>query len=76
MLWLGKSLQSMFKSRGSTHTWRDLDKATMDSKRLQTRPSSLVYSHSPSLPTGAKAAAAVLDDGGAGALLDRWIAYR
>lgn len=50
--------------------------AYRDAVLLNAAAALVVASHSPSLSTGAIAAAAVLDDGAAAALLDRWIAYR
>ncbi|MFN3434018.1 MAG: anthranilate phosphoribosyltransferase [Sphingomonas sp.] len=50
--------------------------AYRDAVLLNAAAALVVANHSPSLLAGAKAAAVAIDDGGAGALLDRWIAYR
>jgi anthranilate phosphoribosyltransferase len=50
--------------------------AYRDAVLLNAAAALVVAAHSATLLTGARAAAAALDDGRAGALLDRWIAYR
>jgi len=50
--------------------------AYRDAVLLNAAAALVVANHSPSLLAGAEAAAVAIDDGGAGALLDRWIAYR
>ncbi|MGR6328064.1 anthranilate phosphoribosyltransferase [Sphingomonas sp. XXL09] len=50
--------------------------AYRDAVLLNAAAALIVAGHSDDLATGARAAAQVLDDGGASALLDRWIAYR
>lgn len=50
--------------------------AYRDAVLLNAAAALVVAGHSPDLPTGATAAAAALDAGAAGSLLDRWIAYR
>jgi anthranilate phosphoribosyltransferase len=50
--------------------------AYRDAVLLNAAAALVVADHSPHLTAGAQAAAAALDDGRAGALLDRWIAYR
>ncbi len=50
--------------------------AYRDAVLLNAAAALVVAAHSTTLTTGANAAAAAIDDGAAGALLDRWIAYR
>lgn len=50
--------------------------AYRDAVLLNAAAALVVAGNSPHLTAGAQAAAAALDDGRAGALLDRWIAYR
>ncbi|MBI0474681.1 anthranilate phosphoribosyltransferase [Sphingomonas sp. MA1305] len=50
--------------------------AYRDAVLLNAAAALIVAGHSDDLATGARAAAQLLDDGGASALLDRWIAYR